>query len=69
MAAVELMVIDVETRARGMPSKSVSMSSSESDGHADLAHFAARARVIGVEAHLRGQVEGHRKPVCPFASR
>jgi hypothetical protein len=28
------------------------------DGHADLADLAARQRVVGVEAELRGQVEG-----------
>ena len=32
------------------------------DGHAHLAHFSTRARVIGIEAHLRGQIERHRKP-------
>ena len=32
------------------------------DGHADFAHFAARAGMIGIEAHLRGQIERHRKP-------
>ena len=31
------------------------------DGHADLADFAERHRVVGVVADLRGQIEGHRE--------
>ena len=30
------------------------------DRHADLAHFAGRARMIGIEADLRGQIERDR---------
>ena len=38
------------------------MSSSDVDGHADLADLALGARVVGVVAHLGGQVEGARQP-------
>ena len=31
------------------------------DGHADFAHLAARAGMVGIEAHLRGQIERHRE--------
>ena len=37
------------------------MSSSERDRDADLADLALGARVVGVVAHLRGQVEGARQ--------
>ncbi len=32
------------------------------DGHADLANLAARAGMVGIEPHLRGQIERHREP-------
>ena len=62
MAAVALMVIEVETRSSGMPSKSSSMSSRLSIGHAHPAHLAEGVGVVGVVADLGGQVEGHREP-------
>ena len=31
------------------------------DGHADLAHLAARAGMVGIESHLGGQIEGDGK--------
>ncbi len=35
------------------------------DRHPDLAHLAERAGAVGVEAHLRGQVEGHGEAGLP----
>jgi hypothetical protein len=61
MAAVELMVIDVETRSSGIPSSRTSMSSRLSMATPDAAHLAQRVRVVGVVADLRRQVEGHRQ--------
>ena len=58
MAAVALMVIEVETLPSGMPSKSTLHVVERVDGHADLAHLAAGAGCVGVVAHLRGQIEG-----------
>ena len=61
MAAGALMVIEVETLSRGMPSNRAAMSSRRGDGHAHLAHLAGGHRVIRVIADLGGQVEGHRE--------
>ena len=55
--AVALIVIDVETLSSGMPSSSTCMSSTRVDRDADATDFAERARRIGVDAHLRRQVE------------
>ena len=57
IGAGALIVIEVETRSSGIPSKTVSMSASESIATPDLAHLAGGALVVGVEAHLGGQVE------------
>ena len=35
------------------------------DGHPHLRHLAERHRVVGVVAHLGGEVEGHREPGLP----
>ena len=69
MAAVALMVIEVETLPSGMPLSSVSMSPSESMATPTLPDLAAGARVVGVAAHLGGQVEGHREAGLPVPSR
>ena len=58
---MELMVIDVETLSSGMPSNSRSMSASEEIATPDAADFARGQRMVGIEAHLRRQVEGDRK--------
>ena len=62
MAAVELMVIEVETRSSGMPSKSVCMSSSESMATPTLPTSPCASAMIGVHADLRGQIERDGKP-------
>ena len=58
MIAVELIVIDVETRSSGMPSNSAAMSSMESIATPTRPTSPCGQRVVGVVAHLRGQVEG-----------
>ena len=58
MIAVALIVIDVETRSSGMPSKSVGHVLDRVDRDADAADFAGRERMVGVVAHLRRQIEG-----------
>ncbi len=51
----------------GMPSKSVSKSSSESVGHAAPADLALGSRVVGVETHQGRHVERDREPaLSPF---
>ena len=62
VAAVALIVIDVETRSSGMPSSSACMSSTVSIATPDPADLARGARRIGVDAHLRRQVERDREP-------
>ena len=64
MTAVALMVIDVETWSSGMPSNSVSMSSIESIATPTRPTSPAAMRVVGVVAHLRGQVEGDGQARC-----
>ena len=66
MDAVALMVIEVETRSSGIPSKRSSMSGSARDGHPHLAHLAPRHGVVGVVAHLGGQVERHAEAGLPL---
>jgi hypothetical protein len=56
-----LIVIEVETSSSGMPSKAVRMSSSVSIATPVRPDLAEAARVVGVQAELRGQVEGHRQ--------
>ena len=56
-----LIVIDVETASSGMPSNMVSMSASESIATPTWPTSPAAARVVGVEAHLRRQVERDRE--------
>ena len=60
-AAGELMVIETVTSSSGMPSKRISISSSERGGAA-LADFAFGHGVIGVIAHQGGQIEGDGEP-------
>ena len=57
-----LIVIDVETRSSGMPWSSRRMSSTESIATPVLPDLALGARMVGVEAHLRRQVERHAEP-------
>ncbi len=58
MIAVELIVIDVDTRSSGMPSNSSAMSSMAVDRDADPSDFALGQRMVRVVAHLGRQVEG-----------
>ena len=70
MAAVALMVIDVEILSSGSPRRSVRMSSMRVDGDADAPDLALRPRVVGVAPHLRRAGRTRRsEPVCPCASR
>ena len=48
--------------ASRMPSKQALHVGERADGDAHAPHFAGRQRMIGIHAHLRGQIEGHRKP-------
>ena len=58
--AVALMVMEVLTLSRGMPSSSVSMSSRWQMGTPTyFAHLAPRQRMVRVVANLGGQVEGY----------
>ena len=59
MAAVALIVIEVETRSRGMPSKQHLHVLEAVDGDAHPAHLAHGVGVVRVVADLGGQVEGH----------
>ena len=61
IAAVELIVIEVETWSSGMPSNSSSMSSSDEIATPTLPTSPVASVVVGVVAHLRRQVEGHRE--------
>ena len=56
-----LIVIDVETRSRGMPSNTVSMSARESIATPTWPDLAGGPLVVGVEAHLGRQVERGRQ--------
>ena len=58
MIAVALIVIDVDTRSSGMPSKSAAMSSIESIATPTRPTSPAASAVVRVVAHLRGQIEG-----------
>ena len=64
VAAVALMVIDVDTLSSGIGQQRVHVVH-RVDRHADAAHLAQRTRRVGVEAHLGGQVERHREPGLP----
>ena len=57
MIAVELIVIDVETRSSGMPSNSSAMSSSESIATPTRPTSPAASAMVRVVAHLCWQVE------------
>ena len=61
--------MEAETRSSGIPSKSISMSSSEVDGHAHAAHFAAGQGMVRIQADLRGRSKATESPVCPCDSR
>ena len=60
-AAGALIVIDVDTSSSGIPSNIASTSDAESISDTHPADLAGGARVVGVEAHLGGQVERHRQ--------
>ncbi len=62
IAAVALMVIEVETRSSGMPVQQQAHVVQGVDRHPDLAHFTRRHRMVGVVTHLGGEIEGHREP-------
>ena len=62
IAAVELIVIDVVTFSSGRPAKQQSHVLDRVDRDTDLADLALGARVVGVVAHLCGQVERARQP-------
>ena len=66
MMAVELIVIDVDTRSSGMPSNSSAMSSMRVDGNAHAAHFAGSQGMVRVVAHLSRQVERDAQPGHPL---
>ena len=53
-----LIVIEVVTSPRSMPSKSTSMSAARVDRHAAVPHLAEGHRVVGVPADQRRHVEG-----------
>ena len=55
------MVIDVETWSSADAFEQPLHVGQRTDRHADAAHFAGGQRMIGIEAHLRGQIEGDRK--------
>ena len=59
MIAVALIVIDVDTRSSGIPSKSSVHVLDRVDRDADAADFARGHRMVGVVAHLRRQIERH----------
>ncbi len=61
MAAVELMVIEVDTSSNLIPANSLRMSDKRRDGHADPADFAGRKRMVGIETHLGREIESDRK--------
>ena len=61
IAAVELMVIDVETCPQRDALEQALHVGQRGDRHADAAHFARGQRMVGIHAHLRGQIEGHRE--------
>ena len=52
-----LIVIEVDTLPRSMPSNRISMSASESDGYTDFAYFSFGDGIIGIIADLRRQIE------------
>ena len=62
MIAVELIVIDVDTRSSGMSANSASMSSMESIATPTRPTSPAASGVIGVVADLSRQVEGDAEP-------
>ena len=62
MAAVELMVIDVETSCERDAIEQALHVGERRNGHADPAHFAGRQGMVGIQPHLRRQVESHREP-------
>ena len=64
-----LIVIEVETSPSGIPSKSVSMSASESIATPSRPDLAERARVVGVVAHQRRHVERRREAGLPVVEQ
>ena len=57
-----MIVIEVETSSRRMPSKSSPMSASESMATSVRPTFARGTRIVGVEPELCGQIEGDGEP-------
>ena len=57
IAAVALIVIEVETRSSGMLAEEIRQVVHRVDRDAHAPDLALRHRVVGVVAHLRGQVE------------
>ena len=66
-AAGELIVIDVVTVAQVDAAVEVLHVGQGVDGHAAPADLALGHRVVGVEPHQRGHVEGGRQPVAAGA--
>ena len=62
-----LIVIEVVTSPRSMPSNSASMSAARVDRDAAVADLAERLRVVGVAAHQGRHVEGDREPAAAAA--
>ena len=60
-AAGELMVIETVTSAQRDAAEQNLHVFERRDGRAALAHFAFRQRVVGIVAHQRRQIEGHRE--------
>ena len=67
--AGELMVIDTVTSPSGMPRNRISMSSSELMDTPHLPTSPSDVGVIGVVAHERRQIEGHRKSGLSLAQQ
>ena len=65
IAAVALMVIEVETWSSGISRNSSRQVVDRVDRDADPAHLALRHRVVGVVAHLRRQIERGGEPHLP----
>ena len=69
MAAVALMVMEVETFSSGMLSKRVSMSSRESMATPTLPTSPRASGMVGVHANLRGEIEGYGEAGLAFAEQ
>jgi len=63
--AVALIVIETETLSSGMSAKSAFHVGNGGDRDAGLSDLAAGHGMVGVETHLRGEVEGDGEPGLP----